>query len=202
MLSVGTQANGKSGGAGAGALAGLSCRGELNATAAASIIKPPAATPASHEEDSLNPPCSHYPTMPVIGVSLPQTLEGRGLSSLEGRTVLVVEDDPAIGLDLRMALTRVGAVIVGPAGSVAAAFAALADQAVDAAILDIRLKNNELVFAVADALAALRIRFVFASGRSAALMPLKHSDRPFFDKPFQSAEVVEALSQLVNPSRA
>ena len=58
--------------------------------------------------------------------------------------MLVVEDDPAIGLDLRMALTRVGAVIVGPAGSVAAAFAALADQAVDAAILDIRLKNNEL----------------------------------------------------------
>lgn len=114
--------------------------------------------------------------------------------------MLVVEDDPAIGLDLRMALTRVGAVIVGPAGSVAAAFAALADQAVDAAILDIRLKNNELVFAVADALAALRIPFVFASGRSAALMPLKHSDRPFFDKPFQSAEVVEALSQLVNPA--
>ncbi|TAJ83982.1 MAG: response regulator [Reyranella sp.] len=145
-------------------------------------------------------PLSHYAR--YRGVVATKPWKGRGLSSLEGRTVLVVEDDPAIGLDLRMALTRVGAVIVGPAGSVAAAFAALADQAVDAAILDIRLKNNELVFAVADALAALRIPFVFASGRSAALMPLKHSDRPFFDKPFQSAEVVEALSQLVNPSRA
>ena len=112
--------------------------------------------------------------------------------------VLVVEDDPAIGLDLRMALAHAGAAVAGPAASVSAAFAAMADQAIDAAILDIRLKNNELVFAVADALAALRIPFVFASGRSAALMPLRHSDRPFFDKPFQSAEVVEALGRLLD----
>lgn len=124
------------------------------------------------------------------------------MSSLEGRTVLVVEDDPSIGLDLRMALTHVGATIAGPAVSVGAAFAAMADQAIDAAILDIRLKNNELVFAVADALAALRIPFVFASGRSAALMPLKHSDRPFFDKPFQSDEVVEALGRLLDQPEA
>lgn len=120
------------------------------------------------------------------------------MSSLEGRTVLVVEDDPAIGLDLRGALTHVGAKVAGPAVSVRAAFAAMADQAIDAAILDIRLKNNELVFAVADALAALRIPFVFASGRSAALMPLKHSDRPFFDKPFQSDEVVAMLGRLLD----
>jgi DNA-binding NtrC family response regulator len=120
------------------------------------------------------------------------------LSSLEGRTVLVVEDDPAIGLDLRMALAHVGAIVAGPAVSTSAAFAAMADQAIDAAILDIRLKNNELVFAVADALAALRIPFVFASGRSASLMPLRHNDRPFFDKPFQSAEVVDALGRLLD----
>ena len=112
--------------------------------------------------------------------------------------MLVVEDDPAIGLDLRMALAHAGAAVAGPAASVSAAFAAMADQAIDAAILDIRLKNNELVFAVADALAALRIPFVFASGRSATLMPLRHSDRPFFDKPFQSAEVVEALGRLLD----
>ncbi|MBN9539613.1 MAG: response regulator [Reyranella sp.] len=115
--------------------------------------------------------------------------------------MLIVEDDPAIGLDLRMALAHVGATALGPVASVAAAFAILADQAVNGAILDIRLKNNELVFPVADALAALRIPFVFASGRSASLMPLKHSDRPFFDKPFQSDEVVEMLGQLLDGAR-
>lgn len=115
--------------------------------------------------------------------------------------MLIVEDDPAIGLDLRMALAQVGATALGPVASVAAAFAILADQAVNGAILDIRLKNNELVFPVADALAALRIPFVFASGRSASLMPLKHSDRPFFDKPFHSDEVVEMLGQLLDGAR-
>ena len=119
------------------------------------------------------------------------------MGSLLGRTVLVVEDDPAIGLDLRMALSRVGAAIVGPVGSVAAAFAAMADQAIDAAILDIRLKNDELVFAVADALAAQRIPFVFASGRSASLMPPRLTGRPFIDKPFHADEVVEALRRLL-----
>lgn len=115
--------------------------------------------------------------------------------------MLVVEDDPAIGLDLRMALAHVGAITVGPVASVAAAFAVMADQAVNGAILDIRLKNNELVFPVADALAALRIPFIFASGRSASLMPLKHSDRPFFDKPFQSEKVVEMLGRLLETTR-
>lgn len=115
--------------------------------------------------------------------------------------MLVVEDDPTIGLDLRMALAHVGAIALGPVASVAAAFAAMAEQAVNGAILDIRLKNNELVFPVADALAALRIPFVFASGRSASLMPLKHSDRPFFDKPFQSEEVVETLGRLIEQMR-
>lgn len=115
--------------------------------------------------------------------------------------MLVVEDDPAIGLDLRMALAHVGADTLGPVASVAAAFAVMADRAVNGAILDIRLKNNELVFPVADALAALRIPFVFASGRSASLMPLKHSDRPFFDKPFQSDKVVEMLGRLLEAAR-
>ena len=123
---------------------------------------------------------------------------GPSLSSLEGRTVLVVEDDPAVGLDLRTVLAHAGVAVAGPAASVSAAFAAMAGQAIDAAILDIRLKDNELVFPVADALAALRIPFVFASGRSAALMPFRHSHRPFFDKPFQSAEVVDALERLLD----
>jgi len=110
---------------------------------------------------------------------------------------MVVEDDPAIALDLRLALIRAGADVVGPANSVASAFAFMADHTIDGAILDVRLKNNELVFALADSLDALRIPFVFASGRSTALMPPKHRDRPFFDKPFHTVDVIEALRNLL-----
>lgn len=116
---------------------------------------------------------------------------------LDGRTILIVENDPAIGLDLRAALFAAGATPVGPANSVGSAFTLIADHAIDAAILDIRLHKDELVFPVADTLQALRIPYVFASGRSTALMPLRHGDRPFFDKPFRSEELVEALAEML-----
>lgn len=114
---------------------------------------------------------------------------------LDGRTILIVENDSAIGLDLRAALFAAGATPVGPANSVESAFALIADHAIDAAILDIRLHKDELVFPVADTLQALRVPYVFASGRSTALMPLRHGDLPFFDKPFRSEQLVEALAE-------
>lgn len=116
---------------------------------------------------------------------------------LDGRTILIVENDLAIGLDLRATLFAAGATAVGPANSVQSAFALIADHAIDAAILDIRLHKDELVFPVADTLQALRVPYVFASGRSTALMPLRHGDRPFFDKPFLSEQLVEALAQIL-----
>ena len=119
------------------------------------------------------------------------------MALLDGRTILIVENDPAIGLDLMASLFAAGAIPVGPANNVERAFALIADHAVDAAILDIRLHKDELVFPVADTLQALRVPYVFASGRSTALMPLRHGDRPFFDKPFRPEQIVEALAKLL-----
>ncbi len=119
------------------------------------------------------------------------------MALLDGRTILIVENDSAIGLDLRASLLSAGAIPVGPANSVQAAFGLISDHAIDGAILDIRLNKDELVFPVADTLQALRVPYVFASGRSTALMPLRHGDRPFFDKPFRAEEIVEALAKLI-----
>lgn len=77
------------------------------------------------------------------------------MALLDGRTILIVEDDPAIGLDLRATPFAAEATPVGPANSVESAFALIADHAIDAAILDIRLYKDELVFPVADVLQAL-----------------------------------------------
>jgi DNA-binding NtrC family response regulator len=122
------------------------------------------------------------------------------LALLDGRTILIVENDPAIGLDMRAALISAGASPVGPANSVQAAFVLISDHAIDGAILDIRLQRDELVFPVADTLQALRVPYVFASGRSTALMPLRHGDRPFFDKPFRPEDIVKALAGLIAPA--
>ena len=117
---------------------------------------------------------------------------------LEGRTVLIVEDDATIALDLALAFGKAGCTVLGPANTVAGAFALMADNRIDAVLLDVTLKRGELSFEVADALEALRVPFVFVSGHSTALMPPKHRDRLFFDKPYQSNEVVDALTRLLD----
>jgi hypothetical protein len=88
---------------------------------------------------------------------------------------------------------------VGPAATVAAAFALMADHTLDGALLDIRLRG-ETSFVLADVLAVLGIPFVFVSGMSSALMPYPHRDRPLFDKPYDVRDVIAKLVRLLAPA--
>lgn len=115
---------------------------------------------------------------------------------LSGRKILILEDEAAIALNLAAAVAQAGGVVVGPVATVAAAHAVMADNRLDAALLDIRLRN-ETSFPLADVLAVLNIPFVFVSGLSSALMPYTHRERPLFDKPYETAEVIAALEGLL-----
>ena len=115
---------------------------------------------------------------------------------LQGRKILVVEDEAPIALNLATAVSQAGGTVVGPAPSVAASFGLMADHTLDGALLDIRLRG-ETSFALADVLSVLGIPFVFVSGLSSALMPYTHRDRPLFDKPYDAHDVIAALAQLV-----
>ncbi|MFZ5782349.1 MAG: response regulator [Pseudomonadota bacterium] len=121
---------------------------------------------------------------------------------LQGAVILIVEDEAPIALNLAAAVQRAGGTVVGPVATVAAAQDAMADNRLDGALLDIRLKN-ETSFPIADVLAVLDIPFVFVSGLSSALMPYPHRERPLFDKPYQTDEVIAALARLVTaPQRS
>jgi len=115
---------------------------------------------------------------------------------LQGAAILIVEDEAPIALNLAAAVQRAGGTVIGPVATVAAAQDAMADNRLDGALLDIRLKN-ETSFPIADVLAVLDIPFVFVSGLSSALMPYPHRERPLFDKPYQAEEVIAALAGLV-----
>jgi len=115
---------------------------------------------------------------------------------LEGRKILIVEDEAPIALSLASAVAQAGGFAVGPAATVAASFALMADHTLDGALLDIRLRG-ETSFPLADVLVVLGIPFVFVSGLSSALMPYTHRERPLFDKPYEPAEVIAALVRLV-----
>jgi hypothetical protein len=91
--------------------------------------------------------------------------------------------------------------VIGPVASVAGAHAAMADNRLDGALLDIRLRN-ETSFPLADVLAVLNIPFVFVSGLSSALMPYTHRERPLFDKPYEPNEVIGTLARLVRETAA
>lgn len=118
---------------------------------------------------------------------------------LEGRKILIVEDEAPIALNLASAVSQAGGVVVGPTASVAASFALMAEHTLDGALLDIRLRG-ETSFPLADVLAVLNIPFVFVSGLSSALMPYTHRDRPLFDKPYDPRDVIDTLARLISPA--
>ena len=119
---------------------------------------------------------------------------------LTGRKILIVEDEAPIALDLATAVQQAGGIVIGPVASVAGAHAAMADNRLDGALLDIRLRN-ETSFPLADVLAVLNIPFVFVSGISSALMPYTHRERPLFDKPYDATEVISALAGLIKAAQ-
>ncbi|TIV23485.1 MAG: response regulator, partial [Mesorhizobium sp.] len=67
------------------------------------------------------------------------------------KTVLIVEDEFLIAMDLQSMLERRGWRVIGPVGSVAAAFRLLERERPAVALLDVNL-GNELVTPVAEQL--------------------------------------------------
>ncbi|UYN95221.1 MAG: response regulator [Enhydrobacter sp.] len=110
--------------------------------------------------------------------------------------VLIVEDDALAAEALQMNLEDAGYGTVAPAESVQAALTSLERHAVDAALLDIHLRG-ELVFPVADELAARGVPFVFVTSQRRSTIPSRHRDRPVVAKPFQDQELLSGLAQAL-----
>ena len=60
---------------------------------------------------------------------------------LTGKRILIVEDEYFIAADLKRALAEAGAIVVGPAGTLASA-QALVDDDIDLALLDVNLDGE------------------------------------------------------------
>lgn len=110
--------------------------------------------------------------------------------------VLLVEDEPLIAMMLEDFLDALDRQHAGTADSVAAALPMVAEGALDAAILDVNLRGGEKSFAIADALAAKNIPFVFASGGGGEDIAAEYRDRPMLPKPYTMEGVEQALAKL------
>jgi DNA-binding response OmpR family regulator len=111
-------------------------------------------------------------------------------------SVLIVEDEPLIAMMLEDFLGALGKTVIGPADTIADALALIAHGGIDAAILDVNLRGGETSVAIAVALAAAGIPFLFASGGSGDHIDAPHNTRPVLTKPFTMDAVAKALTAL------
>ena len=112
---------------------------------------------------------------------------------LDQRSVLILEDNAFVALDLSMAVEDSNGIVIGPAGSVAEALALIDAQEISAAVLDCQLSDRD-VTPVALLLIDRGVPFVIHSGTGLPpQLRQAHPDLPVLSKPLQPRSVIAAL---------
>jgi CheY-like chemotaxis protein len=102
---------------------------------------------------------------------------------LSGRRILAVEDDMLIRLTLEDMLADLGCESVSTAGTIDQALSLIDVRVFDVATLDVNLAGISS-YAVADALAARAVPFVFTTGYGAPFLSDGYRKRPILNKPY------------------
>jgi CheY-like chemotaxis protein len=114
---------------------------------------------------------------------------------LQGKRILVVEDEMLVGLHLKDLLEEFGATALGPVGQVALAMEVVEKEQLDGAILDVRL-GRDVSTTVADALVSKHVPFIFSSGYGEPDLPERFKGIPKISKPMTRASFVSVLWQV------
>ena len=115
--------------------------------------------------------------------------------SLHALRVLVVEDDYYLAHDEQSALETAGATVIGPVARTEDALSLAGGSEIDCAVVDINLGAGPS-FAVAAALRARSIPFVFTTGYDAAVIPEAFQNVERLEKPIDDADLVAAVMRL------
>jgi len=116
--------------------------------------------------------------------------------SLDGRKILIVEDEFFVALAVEEALQDIGCVTVGPISDLSEAMKAARREVLDAAVLDINL-DGVMVYPLAEELMARGIPFVFATGYSGGDLPIPFRDAPRIQKPFHAHTLQAVIRRIV-----
>jgi DNA-binding response OmpR family regulator len=115
---------------------------------------------------------------------------------IEGKRILIVEDEYLIASDLKRAFIGVEAQVAGPVGQLEDALRIAEAEALDAAVLDVNL-NDTNSYPVADILARRSIPFMFLTGYDAWAVPPDYRSVPRLAKPFPMHRVITMVQELV-----
>jgi DNA-binding NarL/FixJ family response regulator len=117
-------------------------------------------------------------------------LDGR---TLQGKCILLVEDDFMVALDMQEFLEESGAEVVGPAPTLKRALELVEAEGhrLDAGVLDINLRG-ERSYPVADRLSQRGVIFVFTTGYHN--IPERYAALPRCDKPVDKSRLVAFIA--------
>jgi CheY-like chemotaxis protein len=118
-------------------------------------------------------------------------------AGLEGKRILVVEDEYFLAADIAGVLRSRGADVIGPVGTVNEAERLVSDCDPDCVILDINLRGD-MSYEVADRLAGSGIPFLFATGYSEDAIPERFSAVPQIQKPIDAELLGSVLPAVID----
>jgi DNA-binding response OmpR family regulator len=117
---------------------------------------------------------------------------------LRGQRILIAEDNALLAISMHDILTRAGAEVVGPAGTVAEAEQLAGSEHITAAVLDIKLHSSE-IWSAARILAERGIPILFCSGHfDQNTLPPEWASHPILVKPARPSRIVDRVAQLVS----
>ena len=108
-----------------------------------------------------------------------------GQITVAGNRVMIVEDEALVAMALREALDELGFSVLGPFNRISEAMIALRNNHIDAAVLDVNL-GGELIYPLADVLAADHVPFVFITGYGAEEIEPRYARVPVLQKPIEA----------------
>ena len=122
-------------------------------------------------------------------MSARSVFEGRGLD-LNGKRVLIVEDDYLTAQGLSHTFADYGFTVVGPVDTADRAVRLIGHEPPDGVLLDVRLREGSAV-EVAKALQKRGVPFVVMSGYSRDTLPPELRKAPFVAKPMSESELID-----------
>ena len=111
--------------------------------------------------------------------------------------ILVVEDEYLLADELRRKLEGVGAVVLGPVGTVNDAMAMINSEIhIDGAVVDVNLRG-EMAYPAADLLLQRAIPFLFTTGYDASALSPRFEGVPRCEKPLNMSKVAETIGHML-----
>lgn len=109
--------------------------------------------------------------------------------------VLVVEDEPLIGMDIEYAVEGLGHEVIGPIAELGEALNLAANEALGCAILDINIRGGNS-YPVADILLKRGLPVLLLSGYGKQTLPERLHAEAHLSKPFTADQLDEEIRNL------